>query len=603
MNKTVNINLGGLFFYIDEDAYQKMTRYFAAIKRSLNNSNGQDEIIKDIEMRVAELISEKHTTDKQVISMQELDEVIAVMGQPEDYRLDNEESDTKSTASSTYATNANGSKKLFRDRENGMIGGVMAGLGYYFGVEKVWLRLALLLLLIFYGTGLLIYIILWIVIPEAVSTSEKLEMRGEPINLSNIEKQVREGIETVSDKIKNANYDKFSSEVGKVGSSFGDFIIVLLGLFAKFIGVLLILIGAGIIITLIIGLLSTSSIVVFDGIPWNTFLTGGGFTDYPIWIVGLLIFLSVSIPAFGLILLGLRMLVPTTKSIGSTAKYTLTAVCIMATIALFAIGMDYASAFSVEGRTVTKQPIFYNPKDTLTIKFVHNDFFAKSTDEDNFMITEDSLKRKIIYNNEVEIEILQTESISPYFEIEKQAKGRNMNDAREKASKIIYNYKIQGNNLIFDNYLTTDLQNKYRDQEVTIKLYLPKGTYFKVDKSVQDYDRSDNEYFNLHYSSDDYIYKVEKNKVACLNCPADENEYDDITNAAIQEAEAEAERVASEVAEEASGIEETETNSRTAPETKTVSVKVNGKEILRSETNSKTTKLEINEDGIITKTK
>ncbi len=594
MNKTVNINLGGLFFYIDEDAYQKMTRYFEAIKRSLNNSNGQDEIIKDIEMRVAELISGKHTTDKQVISMQELDEVIAVMGQPEDYRLDNEESDPKSFSSSkSFEKNNNGNKKLFRDRENGMIGGVLAGLGYYFGIETVWLRLALILLTIFFGTGLLVYIILWIVIPEAVSTSEKLEMRGEPINLSNIEKQVRDGFETVSDKIKNADYNKFSSNVGKVGSSFGDFIIMLIGLFAKFIGIILILCGAGLIITLIIGLLSTSTVVVFDGIPWNTFLTGGGFTDYPMWIVGLLIFLAVAIPSFGLILLGLRMLVPSTKSIGNTAKYTLTAVCIMATIALIAIGLDYASAFSVEGRTITKQKISYNQKDTLAIKFVHNDFYTNSTDEDEFMITEDSLKNPIIYSNEVQIEILETESKFAYLEIEKQARGRNMNDAREKASKIVYNYKNQGNSLIFDNYLTTDLKNKYRDQEVNIKLYLPKGTYFKLDKSVQDYDRSSDEYFNLHYSSDDYIYKVEKNKVICLNCPPDEDEYDDVGYGQAVEA--------TETMEAVDSIEAVEAFEATEP--KTVSVKVNGKEILRSETTTKSTKLEINENGIITKTK
>ena len=73
MNKTVNINLGGMFFHIDEDAYQKLTRYFDAIKRSLSNSTGQDEIIKDIEMRIAEIISEKHANDKQVINLRPID--------------------------------------------------------------------------------------------------------------------------------------------------------------------------------------------------------------------------------------------------------------------------------------------------------------------------------------------------------------------------------------------------------------------------------------------------------------------------------------------------------------------------------------------------
>ena len=88
MNKTVNINLGGMFFHIDEDAYLKLTRYFDAIKRSLSTSSGQDEIIKDIEMRVSELLTENQKTDKHVVGLKDVDQVIAVMGQPEDYIIE-----------------------------------------------------------------------------------------------------------------------------------------------------------------------------------------------------------------------------------------------------------------------------------------------------------------------------------------------------------------------------------------------------------------------------------------------------------------------------------------------------------------------------------
>jgi hypothetical protein len=95
MNKTVNINLGGMFFHIDEDAYLKLTRYFDAIK-SLSKSSGQDEIIKDIEMRVAELLTENQKTDKQVVGLKEVDQVIAVMGQPEDYIIEEDNHDTHS---------------------------------------------------------------------------------------------------------------------------------------------------------------------------------------------------------------------------------------------------------------------------------------------------------------------------------------------------------------------------------------------------------------------------------------------------------------------------------------------------------------------------
>ena len=244
MNKTVNINLGGMFFHIDEDAYQKLTRYFDAIKRSLSNSSGHDEIIKDIEMRVSELLTEKQKSDKHVVGLKDVDEVIAIMGQPEDYILEDE-----SIVAKTYGNNAPvRSKKLYRDKEKGMIGGVSAGLGHYFGIDAVWIRIVLLLLVFAgFGTGILAYIILWVVTPEAVTTSEKLEMTGEPVNISNIEKKVREEFESVSDKIKNADYDKYGNQIktgaSKIGNSLGDFIMTVFKVFAKFLGVILIITG------------------------------------------------------------------------------------------------------------------------------------------------------------------------------------------------------------------------------------------------------------------------------------------------------------------------------------------------------------------------
>ena len=205
MNKTVNINLGGMFFHIDEDAYQKLTRYFDAIKRSLNNSSGQDEIIKDIEMRVSELLNEKQKSDKHVVGLKDVDEVITVMGQPEDYII--EDDTTNNQQSYNYSTTARTSRKLYRDKDKGMLGGVAAGLGYYFGIDTVWIRIALILLVFAgFGTGIIAYLILWVVTPEAITTSEKLEMTGEPVNISNIEKKVREEYENVSQKFKNGDF-------------------------------------------------------------------------------------------------------------------------------------------------------------------------------------------------------------------------------------------------------------------------------------------------------------------------------------------------------------------------------------------------------------
>jgi len=137
--------------------------------------------------------------------------------------------------------------------------------------------------------------------------------------------------------------------------------------------------------------------------------------------------------------------------------------------------------------------------------------------------------------------------------------------------QIKYGYKIVENQLILDNYLLTDLKNKFRDQEVEITLYLPKGIIFKANSNVQDYDRSDDDYFNLHFSSGDYIYRVGDNQVKCLNCPENENEYNDV-----------------EINQETDTIV-------------TTTVTVNGEVVTENKTGSKKG-LSVNKDGIIVKT-
>ncbi|MBF2708628.1 PspC domain-containing protein [Flavobacterium soyangense] len=522
MNKTVNINLGGMFFHIDEDAYQKLTRYFDAIKRSLSNSSGQDEIIKDIEMRVSELLNEKQKTDNHVVAMKDVDEVIAVMGQPEDYRIDEEGTENSLP---NYSSSSK-TRKLYRDTENGMVGGVLAGLGHYFGIDKVWLRVFLLIMIFAWGTGFLAYIILWIVMPEAKTTAEKLEMTGEPVTISNIEKKVREEFETVSEKFKNANYDEMGNRVKtgaeKIGSSFGNFIIAVLRAFSKFLGVILIITGLFVLAALFIGVFTLGSSSVID-VPWQGFIEAGNFTDYPVWTFGLIMFFAIGIPFFFLSLLGFKLLSPNLKSIGNIAKSTLLAVWLIAISLAIAIGLKQASAFAIDGRVVVKENFNLNPTDTLLIKFKHNDYFAKNIDDnDNFKITIDSTGNDVIYSNNVSFRIAQSDTKSAYIQIEKEAKGKTLFEAKQRAEKIKYAYKIIGNQLVFDNYLLTDLKEKFRDQEIEITLFLPLGTLLKMDDSVRRYDETNSDYFYWHPNENE-IFKVETDKIKCQNCLNEDN--------------------------------------------------------------------------------
>ena len=424
MNKTVNINLGGMVFHIDEDAYLKLTRYFDAIKRSLTNSSGQDEIIKDIEMRISELLIEKQKSDKHVVGLKDVDEVIAVMGQPEDYILEDEEKTSQSF--NDYGTRKH--KKLYRDKEKGMIGGVATGLGHYFGIDAVWIKIIFLIFVFAgFGTGILAYFVLWIVTPEAVTTSEKLEMTGEPVTISNIEKKVREEIENLSDKFKNADYDAMGNQVKsgaeRISSSFGDFIMTIFKIFAKFLGVILIISGISTLIMLLIGVFTLGTNVFVD-FPWQNFVDAGNFTDYPLWSFGLLMFFAVGIPFFFLTLLGFKLLSPNLKSIGNITKYTLLALWIISIAIISSIGIKQATEISYDNKVVEKKVPAIKPTDTLYIKFKYNDYYTKSLNHyREFEFVQDSANNELIYSNDVRLHVLHTDETSPFIQIEKSARG------------------------------------------------------------------------------------------------------------------------------------------------------------------------------------
>jgi phage shock protein PspC (stress-responsive transcriptional regulator) len=548
MNKTVNINIGGLFFNVDENAFQKLSRYFDAIKRSLSNAGGQEEIMKDIEMRVAELLQEKQLSDKHVVNLADVDAVVAVMGQPEDYRIDDEETTTGSASSFSSKI----SKKLYRDKDNGLIGGVCTGLGHYFGVDAIWIKIALIIAVFAgFGTGILIYIILWAVTPNANTTSEKIAMTGDPVTITNIEKKFREEYDSVSDKLKNANenvkaeFDQVSekfkaSELGQKfnssnkGSNLGDVIISIFKAFAKVIGAFIVMIASICLVAFCItGIIMMFSSTMPDNFVMNHISTPIGL-ETPLWIQGILFTLVFGIPFFFLLILGLKLLVTNLKSIGNVAKYTLLALWIIALGILISLGINEASQLAYDGKVVQKETLTINPTDTLFFKFKNNDYYSKDVDDrDDFKLMQDENNHEIIYSTDVSIQIMKTDALQPYLQIEKMAKGKSNNEARERAEKIKYNFRMEGNTLVLDNYLLSDVTNKFRGQSVELFLYLPKGTLFKPDNSIQEYDRSDDSYFNLHYSSDNYAYKVGQSQIKCLNCPNDENEWDDVENDSI----------------------------------------------------------------------
>ena len=194
MKITVSINLGGYSFNIDVDAYAELKRYLKNLELHFAGEESSSEILSDIETRMAELFRSKLTGYKQVINIEDVSQIITVLGTPED--ISNAEGPTTRDKFSSP-----GYHRMYRDPDHRAIGGVCAGIAAYWEME-LWLVRLIFLILGFMGVGILIYLILYIVLPEAKTTAEKIEMKGHPVNIHNITESVKREFDTVTKNMK-----------------------------------------------------------------------------------------------------------------------------------------------------------------------------------------------------------------------------------------------------------------------------------------------------------------------------------------------------------------------------------------------------------------
>jgi len=214
MNKIFNINLGGYPFTIDDDAYKHLNWYLDTIKSHFSDSEGCEEIVGDIEVRMAELFEEQ-MNGQRILTRKELDEVIKIMGTPQDFgaaaEFSDEFMDEPVKRTKRTKTRIKTGRRFFRDDEDVVVGGVCSGIAAYFGIEDpLWVRLGVGLLMFIGGIGFFPYIILWIIVPKAKTSGDRLSMRGEPVNVTNIGKMIEDEMHS------------FSETVSEFGREFGS---------------------------------------------------------------------------------------------------------------------------------------------------------------------------------------------------------------------------------------------------------------------------------------------------------------------------------------------------------------------------------------------
>lgn len=539
MNKTININLGGYFFHIDERAYQKLRRYLDAIARSLSEDpQGKNEIIADIEARISELLSEKITDARQVVNEQDISDIIKIMGEPEDYADGEEAYSEKSNYQ--YTRRSSNSKKLFRDGDDKFIGGVAAGVAHYFDVDVIWIRLAFILTGVFSGFGLLLYIILWVLLPEAKTTAEKLQMEGEAVNINNIEKKIREEIENVKDTIKKgaenvsesiSNAEKKYKPKAKSGfqdflDTLGSIITTFFKIIGKFIGVLIIIVSASVLISFVLAIFSIGSFEILGFSDEFTDLPP--FMDesiLPEWLLAICVLILAGFPFLILFVLGLRILSSNVKQFSKTTSMTLLGIWIVALLMVVFTGIEYGTSHAFRGNKIDSKELFVDNPDTLRIKMVNNDdlYYQSRLRRSTRRVEVYEGDERKTYSNYVKVDVEKSDSNEFSVKIRKVSEGRNRNVAKKNADELEYKYELNGNTLNLDAYFLSKSKSRFKDETIYVTVYVPENTtvYFGSSTSsflhgIYDVDRMSDWEMTEHY------FLMTEDGLDCTDCEEEE---------------------------------------------------------------------------------
>lgn len=481
MNKTLNINLAGLIFHIDEEAFKQLERYLETLKRQFQQTDGGSEIVSDIETRIAELFRERTTDGKEVINLTDVLQVIEIMGQPEDY-LDPEEEPAQQTASHTFS----GSKRLLRDKDSRVIGGVASGVAAYFNIDTIWIRL-LFVLLFFTGPGFLVYLIMWIIIPGAKTTAEKLMMRGEPVNISNIQRSIKEEF---TDVRGNFQHGKSRSGIAGFINELGRFLFDAFRLIFKFIfkviGIFLLAIGFvmlfSIVGSLIIGTvdINGTDVGLQYGLEFMKLVTEND-SHYNMLLVSII--LSVAAPVFLLIYFGIRILF-NLDPLNRPTKSGLALITFIGLVLLAVSAVRVAHKFQDGGNVTYDLSLPQHQEYFLTMS---DDSISMLFEEDyNFNLHWMPLGKENAFNI-VDIDIKSTDEALPYVTVRRESQGVSRAQARKNAEALRYEVILEDSVIKIPSYYLLAEEQKFRAQEIDVVLYLPAGHSVYFDHAIQDY--------------------------------------------------------------------------------------------------------------------
>lgn len=494
MNKTIIININSIVFHIEEDAYETLRAYMIEIKKHFSQSADSGEILMDIENRIAEMFTERiQIGRKEVISMTDVNEVIAQMGRVSDFEDAEENIEEGSSTSFTEEQNSKDEsnvkdeskkvpteKKLMRNPDDKIIEGVCSGLGYYFGIAPKWVRLLFVLFFLFGGSGVLLYVVLWVVMPKASTRAEKMAMRGEEPNLQNFKKNFEEELENYKDGFSNArghitnSLNSVGSGVGSVFSFVGKIIafVMLITCGMVLVGMLITFVGFA------TGILGYQSDMVFPGT--ELFPTGQALIAL---FAGIM---AITIPFIALFNLFLRILFKTGPmntyfSMSLWAGWIVSIIVVLFFVVIGVREFKESSTIKVD-KALEKQSVYhFTEKDVRVIE-------ASSADEGKkkFHVEVEGEELSSYLRRDIHVSFEYLDSLeTPYIQYNYFAKGKTRASAADRASHIKYLAHQEKGKIVFDSHFALPSSDIYRDQSVSVIVYLPIGSKVVIDESMQ----------------------------------------------------------------------------------------------------------------------
>lgn len=453
MNKTISISLAGFSFIIEEQAYEKLNKYLQALRNSLEKDEA-DEVMYDIEIRIAEIFRE-NLDKREVVNSDDVEKVIAQLGTPEAIEGQSEENLGQETSQEKPR------KELFRDMKRGKIAGVCAGLAQYFGMDISLMRIIWILVFIFTVgfVSVVAYVILWVVLPEAETASDFLKMQGKPINFDSL----KEAGQRVS-----SFYNENKSEIAKTGADIWKVARIVLGCIMAILAVKF-LISLFLSLLVLLGGWDFQFLGMYEDLDEFNFIFD--LNDETRYVFMAIVTIAILIPTIVFMALSTKLFSPKTKIRywGFLAGFL--------TILLIILGVYFGLSVSKKqliysGNNVQEERVSINTQSnvlTLDLKRVEIPQNFRAYGDDVF-----SDKKKIYKEDYPDVYITRRNDVKqPYIMIRKKADGYNI------PIGLSVPVEVSGNAVLLPNYISYSYDQRFRDYDVDYELVIPETMEIK----------------------------------------------------------------------------------------------------------------------------